>query len=360
MPRLMTFRSDRGAVATIVTILLASGMMLGIGALVVDVGQLYGEREELQSAADAAAMAVALDCAYKRAECSVANTTAKGYANANSKDGLSALKGSVCGTDAALGTCGANTGTLSACLGTIPANANYVEVRTKTEVEPGNYVLPYSFAQTLTGVGNGQTVGACARVGYGSPNGGFALTFSLCEYDDAVANSQIVTGTPTAADEVALHTHGHPAANNCNSGPSGSNLPGGFGWTQHNSSCVTTINAGGTYQSDNGNGTPRDCEDDFAKIVANRTPVAIPIFKKVTGNGTNGQYTLQGYAAFVVTGWHMPAMSPKTKRSWLTNKSVCSGNEDCVYGYFTKAVVEWDGSFGNTTSLGAIVVKTIG
>lgn len=367
MPRIGHIRffgrrsDDRGGVATIVAILLASGMLMGLGAIVVDVGQLYGEREELQSSADSAAMAVALDCAYKRTECSTANGTGKTYANANSKDGLSALKGNVCGTDTALPACGGgSTGNLSDCLGTVPANANYVEVRTKTEVKPGDYVLPYSFAQTLTGVGKGQTVGACARVGYGSPNGGFALTFSVCEYSEALANSQVVTGTPVPSDEVELYTHSHPSANKCKEGPSGSNLPGGFGWTDHNSVCMTTIGAGGTYGSDTGNGTPSDCKSVLEDIVANKTPVAIPIFKDVTGNGSNGTYTLKGFAAFVVTGWYLPGISPKTKKSWLTGDSVCSGNDDCIYGYFTKAVVDWDGSFGNTTSLGAIVVKTIG
>ena len=49
------FRSDRGAVGIIVAILLASGVLLGVAALSVDVGQLTAEREQLMSAADGAA-----------------------------------------------------------------------------------------------------------------------------------------------------------------------------------------------------------------------------------------------------------------------------------------------------------------
>ena len=37
--------------------------LIGVGALVIDVGRLYVERRDLQNGADAAALAVAQDCA---------------------------------------------------------------------------------------------------------------------------------------------------------------------------------------------------------------------------------------------------------------------------------------------------------
>ena len=48
MPRLSRDH-DRGAVSPLVVILLATGVLLGMTALVVDVGRLYAEREELQA-----------------------------------------------------------------------------------------------------------------------------------------------------------------------------------------------------------------------------------------------------------------------------------------------------------------------
>jgi len=54
---------ERGVVAAIVAILLGTGVLLGMGALVIDVGQIYQERAELQNGADAAALAVAESCA---------------------------------------------------------------------------------------------------------------------------------------------------------------------------------------------------------------------------------------------------------------------------------------------------------
>ncbi|MEU7824096.1 pilus assembly protein TadG-related protein [Catellatospora sp. NPDC049133] len=357
-------RPDRGAATTIVTILLAGGVLLGMTALVVDVGRLYVEREDLQSGADAAAMAVALDCARRNdpardAECRAAAGTTSAYANSNAADGVSGYR-YVCGSDSRLPTCtGTGQGNLTDCLGERPTDVSWAEVRTRTEVPGGSLILPPVFAQSLAGGYNGTTVEACARVGWGPPAGGFALTFSLCEYLDAVGAGDFVTGVPTAGDERVLHVHGHPDANPCNSGPSGSNLPGGFGWTDHDSSCLTTI-TGGTYGSDPGNGTPNDCKDDLTALIDARRAVGIPIFEYVTNNGNNGVYTLRGFAAFVVTGYRLAGMSPRDRESWLSGGSPCRGNDDCVYGYFTNAVVEWTGSFGTSSSLGATVVKTIG
>ena len=49
---------DRGVVGVLVGLLLGT-VLLGVGALVIDVGQLYQERAQLQSGAGAAALAVA-------------------------------------------------------------------------------------------------------------------------------------------------------------------------------------------------------------------------------------------------------------------------------------------------------------
>src|ERR1039457_1222087 len=56
-------RDERGAVGVLVAMMLGAGVLTGMGALVIDVGQLYQERAELQNGADAAALAVAESCA---------------------------------------------------------------------------------------------------------------------------------------------------------------------------------------------------------------------------------------------------------------------------------------------------------
>ena len=104
----MLGRDERGAVAVIVALMLGTGVLTGIGALVIDVGQIYQERAELQNGADAAALAVAKSCATG----TCAPTLSAQYANENA----SALTGktaasTVCGSGT-LGTCPTSTGRL--------------------------------------------------------------------------------------------------------------------------------------------------------------------------------------------------------------------------------------------------------
>src|SRR5262245_48957134 len=115
-------------------------------AIVVDVGRLFAEREELQSGADAAAYAVALDCAKRRVECSNlgGTDTADDYADSNARDGNSAIY-EMCGRDAdnRLQSCQKPpNGNYTDCLGTPRPGINYVEVKTMTQLRNGDFVLP--------------------------------------------------------------------------------------------------------------------------------------------------------------------------------------------------------------------------
>ena len=90
----MDARGDRGAVATVFGILLSGGVLLGLMALVIDVGQLYVERGELQTGADAAALAVARACATNTPDCRdlpAVTALAQRYLDDNASDGVSKL-----------------------------------------------------------------------------------------------------------------------------------------------------------------------------------------------------------------------------------------------------------------------------
>src|SRR5689334_9030817 len=99
---------ERGAVAILIAITLGTGVLLGSSALVVDVGKLYVEREQLTSGADAAALAVAQACGAGK--CNNASDganqmhTARKYANVNAKDGHTAVT-TLCGTWPGLPAC---------------------------------------------------------------------------------------------------------------------------------------------------------------------------------------------------------------------------------------------------------------
>jgi Flp pilus assembly protein TadG len=58
-------RDDHGAILVMVALMLTA--LLGVGAIVLDLGKLYVEKRELQNGADAAVLAVAQDS--RRAGC---------------------------------------------------------------------------------------------------------------------------------------------------------------------------------------------------------------------------------------------------------------------------------------------------
>jgi hypothetical protein len=156
-------------VATVFGVLLSGGVLLGLMALVVDVGQLYVERGELQSGADAAALAVARACATNTPDCHdlpAVTALAQRYLDDNASDGVSKLD-VLCGRlpfeeiD-----CPAEKTNLTACLGSLPDGGNYVEVRAVTEMADGRLVLPPTFAQAVFEDFDGVAVGACGRAGW--------------------------------------------------------------------------------------------------------------------------------------------------------------------------------------------------
>ena len=163
---------------------------MGMGALVIDVGQLYLEREELQSGADAASFKVALDC-VKSGACvtptaatiTTETAVATDYAGRNARDGKATAKicfKATCPTPA--------TGT-NPC-SNFPSTAavtsgNYVEVRTSTLTSGNATLIPPVFAGALAGVPyTGKNVAACARVNWGTPAVGrvLAVGISLCDW----------------------------------------------------------------------------------------------------------------------------------------------------------------------------------
>lgn len=94
--------SERGAVAVIVALLVVA--LFGLGALVIDVGMVYQEKSELQSAADAAAIALAYDCLTKdtTTACTTNSTTqgqAQFFVDANSTDDTTDVLDIVWGKD---------------------------------------------------------------------------------------------------------------------------------------------------------------------------------------------------------------------------------------------------------------------
>ncbi len=368
----MPGRADRGGVAVLVSVLLAAGVLLGVAALSVDVGQLNAEREELMSAADGAAQSIAVDCGRQPADCATStafgNVTnrAADIANANGKDGLNDIT-SICGAGGALAPCDptAEPTNLTACLGSTPAaGINYVEVHTATRTKTST-LLPTAFAASFVPGYDGARVGACSRVAWGAPGGGLSVTFAKCEWDNDTNNGKTYVKyppDPPVDAERVIYLHGSNASSCTNNPPSGWDAPGGFGWLTEDGGavCFTSIDSGGNYPARPGS-PAKDCLDAIAQAQQSRTPVLIPVYDGVKGVGENLVYHAAGVAAFVVTGYFFGTGNGQSAPSWLSGLNLCSGNERCVYGFFVDALLPADTLIqpGNP-NLGATVIKTIG
>ncbi|WP_290856086.1 TadE/TadG family type IV pilus assembly protein [Hamadaea sp.] len=377
---LARLRRDDGGVAVLVGLLTATGVLLAGAALAVDVGQVYSEREELQSAADGVAYAVAIDCAAHRpGECDNSTAAQAKYGIGNAKDGLTDVH-EVCGNTAVRGT-GANL--LPSCAGGYPDNltacqdaslppatVGFVEVHTRTLTdEADRYVLSPAFARTLAGSTSGAAVGACSRVAWGAPVRGLAMTVCENVYNTATSNSTSYGQAPprnpgTSVEErFTFNTSGlfGDRASACRSSRFdwwGANGEASWLDTLASTGCEARVDVVGSPRGS----LPNGCASTLQYVVANHIPIAVGILDGRSTSGGSGRYVLRGVAAFVITGYNIRGVG--SSASWLTG-TTCSGfTSRCVFGYFTQAVTPmsaWDGQFNTTTtSLGAVMVKTVG
>ena len=355
---------DEGAVALLAAVLFGFGVILAMAALTVDVGRLYAERRQLQNGADAAALAVAQDAARNCASGSCApGARAQSYANANSKDGASAVV-EVCGVGwAAVSGCSAqSTPAITQCPAVTGGSSVWVRVRTATRTSGGSTLLPPVFARALAG-NNGYTgtrVFACAEAGLAAPAGltTLPLALSLCEWNrDTAGGTRYAPPPPYAAYplsyEHAIPFHADPAASPCRSAPFGGTLPGGFGWLGTGGGCQATISDRTWVRAGFGSSPPGGCTTALSNALG--SVVFLPVYDQTTGNGS-GQFHVSGFAAFFLTGYRFPG---RQAGSIASGNRYCSPLQSCVYGWFTQALAPPGGAAGGTPR-GSSVVKLIG
>lgn len=336
---------DVGGITTMVAAGLGCGALMGASAIVVDAGQLYVERSEVQNGADAAAVAIARACAKAPATCGSQSTTAASYANRNAKDEHTKVT-LICGHGTGLNPCPTDSATnLTACIGGKPSG-DYVEVHTATENADGSTLLPGTFAKAMAGESgyNGTSVGACARAAAGAPASidGAAVTMSYCAWQAVTAAgtklwSQFPTNPPVSYEGVIyLHgTHSGAASDNCAPGNSGWQAPGGFGWLDESGPCTAKVDTSGTYGGDTGVSPSQNCAIYLQNRISNKTVMWMPVFDGVQGTGQNTVFRLRGVSGFVLTGYALPGFQTK---STLTGTYPCNGSDKCLSGYFVSGL----------------------
>lgn len=340
---------DSGAIAVLVAILLSSGLLLGMSALVIDVGLLADEREQLQSGADSAAWGVAQACISEPADCAAQGQLAASLANANSRDERAGVTLDVC-TD----LCDLRPrDRISPCQDLAPGfAASYAEVRTSTETADGATVLPPRVAQGLIGGQNtGTQVNACSQVAWGLPGTlqVFGLGISVCDVQNADLygvpgispatrqHSGIVPGDldpPAQGDDQTFVPLDLVSPVTCAS--AGLNLPQGFAWLGNTQNCSVTVARGDAAPIV---GAPTAaCRNALATIRNEHEPVLVPVYR---GNPTLTSVRVVGFAVLVVTG-HRGLIVPADQTSWLggTTPTVLECLlQVCFSGYFSKMLV---------------------
>ena len=339
-PSLPTKNGERGAVSLIVALTLV--VLLGFGAMAVDVAMMYAERTQLRNGADAAALAIAQTCA-KNTTCPAPTPIATTYASGNANDGLSNIKSLVLDPDnrSVAVTVGAQ----------------------ETGHAPNQVSLFFARALGL----NAAEVTAPASAQWGSPLEGptlFPLTFSVCQVQGMIgAGRQLLQSKDSNLKSKA----------NASCAVDGKTVPGGFGWLkQVPGQCGGHINLSlGASGSETGNDAPSDCEATLTKWASTLTTggevtLLLPVFTAVTGTGTSAVYSLSAFAAFKVVGWRFASGDNGTNAALIFhNKATdvgsslaCTGDCRGIIGSFVKYVSLAEGyKLGPVNSYGATVVE---
>ena len=304
---------EHGASAVLLALLLVP--ILGFTAIAVDVGALYAERARLQVAADAAALAVAADCA--KGACGDMRATAQGMVDANLGDATAAPP-------------------------VLASNPHRVTVSGRTPQE-------HWFAPVI---GHDATVvSATATVAWGGPSGGTAvlpLTFSWCEFAQQTGG-----GLTSGTTERTIYFTKTSNTVGC-TGPSRNFVPGGFAYLDTPPArCEAASARDQRSYSSTGNTPPSVCQPTYIASLVGRT-VLLPLFDESGATGSNAWYHVYAYAAFRITGYHFGGQ-------FSTSPRPCGGNERCISGYFT-SFVEMSDRFAydpGAPQLGAWVLRLV-
>ena len=333
----------RGAVALFVVLFLL--VLLGSGALAIDVGALLHERRQLQNGADAAAFAVATDCS--RSACVTPAATAASYASANAGDGISAVD-ELCGRGPGLSACAVHPTGSSTVVG-------YVKVTTSTLNASGPEPLDsvhFLLAPLLNVASVDQTVHATAVVAWGTPSTALSipLLLSKCIFDPAWFGADGAVNFPTTPIRIALNE----------SQACGSGWPSGFDFVDDPSgTCAlqrVTITNGSAALPAGQEGNLPQCRSVVKSAYDNATVLTVPIMYSRTKAGAGSEYFVDGFASFVLCGYAIGGGYTATNCP-----TVCTGagNDYRLCGYFKTATLS-DGDLGSGTDYGTRIFKAIG
>lgn len=294
---------ERGVTAVVTALVIV--LMVGFTALAVDVGALWWDRKELQNGADAAALALAQECADANGApgCENDRPLAVSYAQSNK---------SAQSTDNEAGIPTGGIRRVDAD-GNPDPNGHYVEVTVEAQGR--------SWFSVAVGFGPirvaAQATAAWGGVGAGT---GLPLTVSECFLKLVEKGQRIVIPIKASAKEA----FGRDPDKDCGGDPH--NIPGGFGWLVPDdlNKCVVTLSAYGPVAKSKP-GTPihdtGDCATRIDEALAKSLVIRIPVFTEAYGTGKNGRYLISGFAEMeIISACFHDSGKPKSIKDGNCNK----------------------------------------
>jgi Flp pilus assembly protein TadG len=349
---------EDGATAVIVAILLTA--LVGMTAFVVDVGDLMWERRMLQTSAEAAALAVAIDCA--QGDCQDFDTTARDYAEANNWRGAHVQD--IVGPD-----------------GIAPPTpgGGQVTVLARTGDRANDGQLRQWFSAVL-GRDEGLATQASATAVWGTTkivDSELPLVVSVCDWENYTGLSwpptdaevatlpnletlkaerpgpyYDVTLTPPDASHpsgfmppITIHDSDPEGADVCTTSPGfatqeGAKYPAGFGWIDPDVGLC-----GYEIRNDDDGNQFVDAKGGLGLVGKNCLPpalgkaVVIPIFVAFYGNVGTGEYEIITPAAFYLTGYaNVPGLADTAgaKDACKKGGAYFDSKTTCITGHFVQ------------------------
>ncbi|GLY02632.1 MULTISPECIES: pilus assembly protein TadG-related protein [Actinoplanes] len=382
---------EHGAISVMVALFATTGILLGMGAVVIDIGLLYNEKEQLQSGADTAVWKVGQACVADTTKCSNAlqSANATAYAQKNAADTYAdaqvCINGTACPT----------WNTTSACppAPVTTGNYDYAEVRTSTRNADNTTLMPPVFAKGLAGNSSykGSKIGACSRVAWGVPASAnvLGLAISKCDWERITGNGSTfyaLPGLDPLLQQTGLYSLlglqppidnavvvNQPILTFCKNSWDKTSSAGYAFLDGVDANCKITIAppAAGVWMDLNAFNLAAaiNCQNALAVARASKQPVLVPIFDKVVGALAllPARYHVVGFAPFVVTGYTGLLSGLVGALSTLGNlvpavATLLCGLQTCIYGYFTKSLVpeHMPTAFGTSQNFGAMVIGRTG
>ena len=365
---------EDGAVTAIVAIVMSMGVLLGMSAFVVDVGRAHLERRVVQSAADAAVMAVAQDCAERRAACTsqtAAAADALAIANLNSPDAATAVT-SLCGK-APLAPCGQPSARTLDCKPVDPKYGTaYARVHTGTRTASGGTALQPVFAKLTEGGAAPETLTACAQAAWGKAaavNVQYPFALPICQYD--------LSGTPVLHDFVSNDPLESCTIQTLEGSRSYSQVIKGFSYVRLPASdgmCASAVPVRVGDVLEREPSTAQLCGSDLVNKMSQLigVPTWMPVVTTLwcgtttditlckTGQGSF-RYQVASFVKFSLIGFKLQSREGGTPPAGGWRAGNCTSNGACLYGSYSLGTApDADISFDPTVpSLGLMALQPL-